>query len=62
MERKLMIDFQFEKDRRKFLKHSLAIAKKAELDAEEQRVKLGFIPQIRRPLIDKIYNLTFIPK
>lgn len=52
-----MIEFQHEKDRRRFLKHNLKLAKREELRQEEQRVELGIIPAVRRPLIDKIYSL-----
>lgn len=35
---------------------NIALARIAELSAERQRVKLGLIPFIRRPLIDKTYS------
>lgn len=57
-----MIEFQQMRDRRKFLKPNLAIAKRSELDAERQRLAQGRVTQIRRPMIDKIYRVNFIPK
>ena len=54
-----MIEFQHERDRRRFMKHNMELAKKAELELEQQRVDQGKITEIRRPLIDKIYRLPF---
>lgn len=50
-----MIDFQFEKDKRRFLKRNDAVSKKVEYQAEEQRLRLGLVDKIRRPLIEKVY-------
>lgn len=35
---------------------NMAIAKQAELSAERQRLQLGQITFIRRPMIDKLYS------
>ena len=49
-----MIEFQHVKDRRRFL-NNMSLARDAELNAEEQRVKQGKIPQARRPLIERLF-------
>lgn len=55
-----MIEFSHEKDKRRFMKRNLQVAKQAELEAEGIRLRLGFISAIRRPLIDKQYGRAAI--
>lgn len=40
----------------KILAFNMAIAKRAEMSAERQRVERGDIPFIRRPMIDRLYS------
>lgn len=52
-----MIELTQERDKRRFARKNFSLAKRAELEAEKQRLELGVVTQIRRPLIDKIYRL-----
>ena len=54
-----MIEFQHEKDRRRFVQ-SMELAKKVELEAEDQRVEHGHIPQARRPLIESLFQRLLV--
>lgn len=51
-----MIELRFERDKKRFKKRNDALSKKAEYQAENQRLVLGFIDKIRRPLIERIYS------
>ena len=55
-----MIEFNHEKDKRRFLKRNLQIARQVELDEERQRVQLGKIPEVRRPLIERLMKRVFV--
>lgn len=52
-----MIEFQQERDRRRFLKPNIELAKQAELEAEKQRVEQGRVATPRFRLIDKVYQI-----
>lgn len=57
-----MIDFQHEKDKRRFLKRNLQVSKPCEIDMEKQRVEQGKVHQFRSVLIDKVCKPNFMPK